>query len=208
MDIAVPYARQRVARGTPIASKGNIQGYAVDVRLLRFGAQSMAYRMAGEFEEGLSTIGAQDAVAKMDDWRARAVEAAVGKVYGSGAVNHAISQTIQILGGYGYMEDYGLAGMARDHRVETIYEGENGLMEVGVVAGEALSRIAKKRIQLNPSTPDTAAARLSAATESFKGHSLADLVSVAERAKELATWGLGLAVEHSSFGALRMLYRS
>lgn len=49
------------------------------------------------------------------------------KVAGSEAGINAADNGIQVLGGYGYLEEYGLSQIWRDARITAIYEGSNGI---------------------------------------------------------------------------------
>jgi len=49
------------------------------------------------------------------------------KVFGTEAGIHAADLGIQVLGGYGYLEEYGLAQVWADARITAIYEGANGI---------------------------------------------------------------------------------
>lgn len=51
----------------------------------------------------------------------------VCKVFGAEAGIRAADLGIQILGGYGYLDDYGMHQVWRDARVTAIYEGANGI---------------------------------------------------------------------------------
>ncbi|MBX2838426.1 MAG: acyl-CoA dehydrogenase family protein [Gammaproteobacteria bacterium] len=55
------------------------------------------------------------------------------KVTGSEAGIEAADLGIQILGGYGYLEDYGMSQIWRDARITSIYEGTNGIHARGMV---------------------------------------------------------------------------
>jgi acyl-CoA dehydrogenase len=43
-------------------------------------------------------------------------------------LNRVVSQCVQFHGGYGYMEEYPIARMFRDARVQTIYAGTSEIM--------------------------------------------------------------------------------
>ena len=49
------------------------------------------------------------------------------KIYATEAGIRAADLGIQILGGYGYLEEYGMAQVWRDARITSIYEGANGI---------------------------------------------------------------------------------
>ena len=43
---------------------------------------------------------------------------------------HAANDALQLLGGYGYLEDFGIEKIVRDLRVHQILEGTNEIMRV------------------------------------------------------------------------------
>lgn len=51
----------------------------------------------------------------------------VCKTYGAEMGIYAVNQGLQVLGGYGYTEDFPLEQMARDVRIMSIYEGTTGI---------------------------------------------------------------------------------
>ncbi|SFA57776.1 hypothetical protein SAMN04487972_11849 [Paracoccus halophilus] len=59
------------------------------------------------------------------------------KIAGSEAGIRAADLGIQILGGYGYLEEYGLSQIWRDARITSIYEGANGIHALAL-AGRCL----------------------------------------------------------------------
>ena len=64
-------------------------------------------------------------------------EAAMAKLLGAEAAQRAVSRAVQVLGGYGYTEDYPAAKLFRDARVQTIYEGTSEIQRL-VIARELL----------------------------------------------------------------------
>ena len=57
-------------------------------------------------------------------------EAAMAKLFASEAAETIISGAIQTLGGYGYLEEFGLAKIYRDARVCQIYEGTSDIQRL------------------------------------------------------------------------------
>jgi len=55
------------------------------------------------------------------------------KVVGSEAGTRSANLGIQVLGGYGYLEEYGLSQIWRDARITSIYEGANGIHKRNLV---------------------------------------------------------------------------
>ena len=54
-----------------------------------------------------------------------AIETSMVKVFGSDCSHWVIDQGLQVLGGYGYLEEYSLAPAYRDDRINQIWEGTN-----------------------------------------------------------------------------------
>ncbi|MBC7793286.1 MAG: acyl-CoA dehydrogenase family protein [Clostridia bacterium] len=64
-------------------------------------------------------------------------EAAMAKVFMSEASNRVVREAVQLLGGYGYMEEYDVARYYRDARVTQIYEGTSEIQRM-VIARDLL----------------------------------------------------------------------
>ena len=47
------------------------------------------------------------------------------QILGSDALAYNVDEGVQILGGAGFIEEYGMAGMYRDERINRIFEGTN-----------------------------------------------------------------------------------
>jgi len=58
------------------------------------------------------------------------VAASMAKLFASETAEHVVSGAIQTLGGYGYLEDFGLAKIYRDVRVCQIYEGTSDIQRM------------------------------------------------------------------------------
>jgi hypothetical protein len=54
------------------------------------------------------------------------------KVYGSEAGTHSADLGMQVMGGYGYLTEYGMEQIWRDARICAIYEGANGIHSKGM----------------------------------------------------------------------------
>ena len=63
----------------------------------------------------------------------------VAKTYGAEMGIVAVNQGLQVLGGYGYTEDFGLEQMARDVRIMSIYEGTTGIQSQALL-GRQITR--------------------------------------------------------------------
>ena len=67
------------------------------------------------------------------------IEASVCKVVGSEALAFNVDEGVQIFGGAGFIEDYEMAGMYRDERINRIFEGTNEINRM-IVGGYTLKK--------------------------------------------------------------------
>ncbi|MEM6733918.1 MAG: acyl-CoA dehydrogenase family protein, partial [Myxococcota bacterium] len=68
-------------------------------------------------------------------------EASMAKVFSTEAANRVVREAVQVHGGYGYTEEYGVARAYRDCRVTQIYEGTSEVQRM-VIAREVLKQVA------------------------------------------------------------------
>lgn len=114
LDLAVAYARERVTFGKPI-----IEHQAVGHRLADHSARLEAARQLVLHAASLKDAGLPCLQ-----------EASKAKLFASEMAESLCSAAIQTLGGYGYLEDYGLAKIYRDVRVCQIYEGASDIQRM------------------------------------------------------------------------------
>lgn len=125
---SVTYALERWQFGQPIAYFDAIKGKFADMILRTFALDSMIYRTAGLLDESISKVDT-----KSPDYFAEvaqaiennAIECSCCKIYGSESMGLNADSGIQIYGGYGFIEEYPMARISRDARVERLYEGTN-----------------------------------------------------------------------------------
>jgi alkylation response protein AidB-like acyl-CoA dehydrogenase len=121
MDLAARYATERSQFGRKISGFEGIQWMIADSYTGLEAARLLLLQAAFLKEKG----------------RAFAKEASMAKLFATEAANRACYDAIQIFGGYGYTEDFGLERLARDVRVTTIYEGTSEIQRV-IIAREIL----------------------------------------------------------------------
>ena len=78
-----------------------------------------------------------------------AVECSILKVWGSEMVDMAVDETVQIYGGYGFVEEYPAERAYRDARVNRIFEGTNEINRL-IITGWLLKRAMSGQIPLLP----------------------------------------------------------
>jgi alkylation response protein AidB-like acyl-CoA dehydrogenase len=114
LEIAVGYAKERRTFGKPI-----IEHQAVGFRLA-----DLATRLRAAEQMVLAAAALKDA------GRPCLVEASMAKLFASETAEAVVSGAIQTLGGYGYLEEFGLAKIYRDVRVCQIYEGASDIQRM------------------------------------------------------------------------------
>ena len=114
MDFATSYAKERIQFGKPISSFQALQWMIADSYTELDAAQLLILRAAYLKETGQSY----------------SREAAMGKLYASEAANRACYKAVQMLGGYGYVEEYPVERFYRDARITTIYEGTSEIQRL------------------------------------------------------------------------------
>lgn len=114
LQIAVSYAKGRESFGQPI-----LEHQAVGHRLADLATQLEASRQMVLHAASLKDAGT-DCLK----------EASMAKLFASEAAERIISGALQTLGGYGYIEESGIAKIYRDARVCQIYEGTSDILRM------------------------------------------------------------------------------
>ena len=124
LDHAARYASEREAFGGPIAQKQGIQFMLADMATRVAAARGLLYDVGAMLDAGQ---GGSDLT--------RA--AAMAKLFCSDTAMEVTTDAVQILGGYGYMQEYPVERMMRDAKVTQLYEGTNQIQRI-VIARRVL----------------------------------------------------------------------
>jgi alkylation response protein AidB-like acyl-CoA dehydrogenase len=131
--IGSEYAHERKQFGRPIAKFDLIWRKLARGRTLLFVCESALYRLAGELEAAFSLPEGDP----QSRWRyaaaSFAAECALIKVASTEMLHQIIDDALQIHGGYGFSEEYPIARLYRDARVNRIYEGTNEINRLNLV---------------------------------------------------------------------------
>ena len=114
LDIAVAYARERRSMERLIIDHQAVGFRLADLATQLEAGRQMVLHAASVKDAGLPCL----------------KEASMAKLFASEAAEMIVSGAIQTLGGYGYLEEFGLAKLYRDVRVCQIYEGTSDIQRM------------------------------------------------------------------------------
>jgi alkylation response protein AidB-like acyl-CoA dehydrogenase len=123
LDKAVSHVRQRKQFGKPLADFQMVQGKIAEMATKTEAARSLYYRAAAKLDAGTPDPG----LSSMAKWYCAEVAVQVA------------DEAIQLHGGYGILEEYGVAHYWRNAKVLEIFEGSKEVEKV-IVAKKILGR--------------------------------------------------------------------
>jgi alkylation response protein AidB-like acyl-CoA dehydrogenase len=123
-DYALEYAKERETMGKPIGQHQLIAAQLADMETKCEAARLLLYKCGQLIDEGADS----SELTKIS---------AMAKLYCSDVAMEVTTDAVQILGGYGYMQEYPLERMMRDAKITQIYEGTNQIQRL-VIAREML----------------------------------------------------------------------
>ncbi len=123
LEDALAYAGGRRQFGQPLTSFQLVQAMIADSKTEILAARALVLDAARQRDAGQPTT----------------LEAAAAKLFASEMVGRVADRAVQMLGGAGYIADYGIERFYRDVRLFRIYEGSSEIQKL-VIARETLKR--------------------------------------------------------------------
>ncbi|CAN5575274.1 hypothetical protein BH20ACT15_BH20ACT15_13860 [soil metagenome] len=114
-DYANDYAKERIAFGKPINRLQGIQFKLADMETRTAAARELLYRASAMVDAGHPDTAKYTSMAKL---------------FASDTAMAVTVEAVQVLGGYGYVNEYPLERMMRDAKITQIYEGTNEIQRV------------------------------------------------------------------------------
>jgi alkylation response protein AidB-like acyl-CoA dehydrogenase len=123
-DYALEYAKSRETMGKPIAEHQLIAATLADMETKCEAARGLLYKCGQLIDDGV-------------DGPELTKISAMAKLYCTDVAMEVTTDAVQILGGYGYIQEYPVERMMRDAKITQIYEGTNQIQRL-VIARQML----------------------------------------------------------------------
>jgi alkylation response protein AidB-like acyl-CoA dehydrogenase len=123
-DFALDYARSRETFGEPIGRHQLVAGMLADMQTRCEAARGLLYRCGELIDSGA-------------DGPELTKLSAMAKLFCTDTAMAVTTDAVQVLGGYGYIQEYPVERMMRDAKITQIYEGTNQIQRL-VIARELL----------------------------------------------------------------------
>ena len=123
-DYALEYAKNRETMGTPIAEHQLVAATLADMETKCEAARGLLYKCGRLIDEGA-------------DGPELTKISAMAKLYCTDVAMEVTTDAVQVLGGYGYIQEYPVERMMRDAKITQIYEGTNQIQRL-VIARQML----------------------------------------------------------------------
>ncbi|UCF95310.1 MAG: acyl-CoA dehydrogenase family protein [Desulfobacterales bacterium] len=115
LDIVIPYAKERIQFKTPLSAKQGYTHKLVVPHVVRLAAaEAYIDEVATRLDSGEEDL---------------EVEGSIAKLFTTEAANKAADDAVQALGGYGYINEYGVEKIKRDVKITCIYEGTSEIQQ-------------------------------------------------------------------------------
>jgi len=198
LENSLAYAKQRKAFNKVIADFGLVREKLANMATLIYVGESLVYRTVGMMDAALGEVEKSSSEAAQETRKAieeYAVECSIIKVWGSEMIDYVVDETVQIYGGYGFVEEYPAERAYRDARINRIFEGTNEINRL-IITGFLLKRAMSGQLPLMPAIKTLMDQVLSGPSigEEMEGP-LAEEHKLVAQAKKLGLFAAGAATQ-------------
>ncbi|MCF7825042.1 MAG: acyl-CoA dehydrogenase family protein [Candidatus Marinimicrobia bacterium] len=142
IETAMKYAKERKQFAQPLTAFGMMQRKFADMVIRCYEADTITYQSTGSIDAAVERYETDDPeyynhlYSVIED---HAIENSTNKIFSSEALWINADDGVQIFGGYGFSEEYPLARLLRDERVNRIFEGTNEINKL-IISGIAMKK--------------------------------------------------------------------
>lgn len=197
IEIASNYVNQRKQFGTPISSFTLTQEKLGTMAAETYANESSVYRTVGLFEQRMSALSEE----QLKDGREMAaaiaeyqIECSMNKYMCTELMDYTVDEALQLHGGYGFMEEYEIARMYRDSRINRIFEGTNEINRL-IVPGTLLKKAMKGELPLLEKAQNLQEELLMMMPEEVGTEPLDQEKHLLKNAKKIVLLGAGLSAQ-------------
>jgi alkylation response protein AidB-like acyl-CoA dehydrogenase len=117
LDFAIGYMQERTTFGRPIAQNQGLQWMVADAGTKIEAARTLVHKACAMVDDG-------------DPHGELSMTGAMAKAYASDVAMEVTTDAVQLLGGYGYTNEFPVERMMRDAKITQIYEGTNQIQRM------------------------------------------------------------------------------
>ncbi|TMN21284.1 acyl-CoA dehydrogenase family protein [Lentibacillus cibarius] len=150
IEVATKYVNERKQFQTPISGFSLTKEKLATMAARTYANESAVYRTVGLFEQRLGSLTKE----QLNDGREVAnaiaeyqIECSMHKFSATECLDYVVDEAVQLHGGYGFMEEYEVARMYRDSRINRIFEGTNEINRL-LVPGALMKKAMKGELPL------------------------------------------------------------
>ncbi len=142
IETALNYAKERKQFAQPLIAFGMMQRKFADMVIRCYESDTITYQSTGSIDAAVERYEEDDPeyynhlYSVIED---HAIENSTNKIFSSEALWINADDGVQIFGGYGFSEEYPLARLLRDERVNRIFEGTNEINKL-IISGIAMKK--------------------------------------------------------------------
>jgi alkylation response protein AidB-like acyl-CoA dehydrogenase len=117
LDFAIGYMHERTTFGRPLAQNQGLQWIVADAGIKVEAARTLVHKACAMVDEG-------------DPHGELSMTGAMAKTFASDIAMEVTTDAVQLLGGYGYTNEFPVERMMRDAKITQIYEGTNQIQRM------------------------------------------------------------------------------
>ncbi|HLQ95125.1 MAG TPA: acyl-CoA dehydrogenase family protein [Pseudogracilibacillus sp.] len=197
IELASTYANQRKQFDRTIASFSLTQEKLGKMAADTYANESAVYRTVGLFEQSMGNLTDE----QLKDGREIAkviaeyqIECSMNKYTATELLDASVDEALQLHGGYGFMEEYEVARMYRDSRINRIFEGTNEINRL-IVPGTLIKKAMKGELPLLEQAQGLQDELMSMMPEEVGEEALDQEKHLLKNAKKIVLLGAGLAAQ-------------